>query len=66
MDIAAVATTVKDAQIRTQVGTEVAKTSGDVVKQQGEAAVAMMEQAVQLQKALTEAARARGGVDVVG
>lgn len=51
---------------KSKVDTAVARTAGDVVKQEGEAAVAMMQQAIQLQKAMTEAARARGGVDVVG
>lgn len=64
MNAAALASNLSSLQVQSQVDVAVAKTSGDVVKQQGDAAVALMQQAVELQRAL--AAQARGGVDVVG
>lgn len=63
MDIAALASNLSLIQAQSHVGVAVAKTSGDAVKQQGDAAVALMQQAVELQRALN--AQARGGVDVM-
>lgn len=65
MDIGAVAAATSQSQVQAQASLAATVKSRDVVKQQGEAAVALMQQAMELQKAMTQSAAARGGVDVV-
>ncbi len=56
---------VQSAQVAQQVATSVAVKAQKVTKQQGDAAVALLESARVLQDR-AQAASARGGVDVVG
>lgn len=65
MDIGAAAAATSQAQVQSQASLAATVKSRDVVRQQGEAAVALMEQAQALQDAMNQAAKARGGVDAV-
>lgn len=52
--------------LRSQVSTSVAVKTLDVAKEQGRAAVALLESAASVQKSTTPSASHSGGIDVTG
>lgn len=67
MDIAALATDMKQMELANQVGVAVARKGMDAAKQAGEAAIALIQSAAELQAASTADVDGRGAaVDVRG
>lgn len=66
MDIAALSTDISKAQLQTQVGVAVAKKALDVTQLQGDAAIALLESASQLQEQVARQTGVGTSVDVRG
>lgn len=66
MDIAALSTELSQAKLSQQVSVAVLKRGQDVAKQQGEAAVALLQSAAQMQKGLNQASGAAAAATGAG
>lgn len=66
MDIAALSTDISQSQVKTQVGVAVARKALDVTQLQGEAAIALLEAASQLQEQVARQTGVGAAVDVQG
>ncbi len=64
MDIAKLSTDISTAQLKTQVGVAVARKAMDVTQLQGDAAIALLESAGQIQEAVARETGVGRAVDV--